>query len=87
MTVIFWYGSGYADGPATVVVQAKHDMRRFDLGAAAMCFGVNTDFGGAPLRVAAGWSSVRAATDRAPIFARLVVGRPFLIAAYGVNML
>lgn len=47
--VIFWYASGYADGPATVVVPANRDMRGFDLGAADMYFGVNTDFGGAPL--------------------------------------
>jgi hypothetical protein len=47
--VIFWYGAGYADGPATVVVHAKRDMRGFDLSAADMYFGVNTDFGGAPL--------------------------------------
>ncbi len=48
-SVIFWYGSDYADGPATVVVAAKRGLRVFDLSGAYMQFGVNANFSGAPL--------------------------------------
>jgi hypothetical protein len=46
--VVFWYGSGRCRRPGTVVVSAKPGMREFDLTAAHMYFGVNTDHRGAP---------------------------------------
>jgi hypothetical protein len=47
--VFFWYATGYRAGPAMVAFHARRDLRGFDLDAAVLQFGVNTDVRGAPL--------------------------------------
>jgi hypothetical protein len=47
--VFFWYATGYRGGPATVGFRARRDLSGFNLDAAVLQFGVNTDVRDAPL--------------------------------------